>query len=184
MPPTAGCSPPPGGDSCLRTNIDCDGLVGATDLVLVREAYSQSAPADAPEDLCGGPGEPDPTIPDGIIDDADLSCVRADLGHGVGGLYTDDPPAGPTDVARPDETFSLLGLTYDHATGLVFAGPATTTPAWAAGCSASVTRRGIPGPGDDGSPRGRAGVLPSTLSSPVIARLCLGKLPPEGRNAH
>jgi RHS repeat-associated protein len=105
---------------CRRTDIDCDGLVGATDLVLVRNAFANPAPSGAREDLCGpGPGN---DTPDGIIDDADLACVRADLGLGVSGLYNDAPPAPPTDgYPRPLRTFSLHGLTYDRATGLVFA---------------------------------------------------------------
>jgi RHS repeat-associated protein len=105
---------------CRRTDIDCDGLVGATDLVLVRNAFAIPAPSGAREDLCGpGPGN---DTPDGIIDDADLACVRADLGLGVSGLYNDAPPAPPTDgYPRPLRTFSLHGLTYDRATGLVFA---------------------------------------------------------------
>jgi RHS repeat-associated protein len=105
---------------CRRTDIDCDGLVGAIDLVLVRNAFANPAPSGAREDLCGpGPGN---DTPDGIIDDADLACVRADLGLGVSGLYNDAPPAPPTDgYPRPLRTFSLHGLTYDRATGLVFA---------------------------------------------------------------
>lgn len=97
---------------CLTTDVNCDGMVNAVDLVLVRQAFGPAA-TGAAQDVCGiaGPG------PDLQIDDSDLACVRTDVGKGP-------DPAGPPPsgvLPRPDRTVSLHGLTYDHATGLVYA---------------------------------------------------------------
>ncbi len=112
----------PGQAACRRTDVDCDGLVGATDLALVRNAFTPSAPAGTAEDVCGTPQGDPHGAPDGEVDAVDVACVRADLGLGLDGLYTaatEDPD--PAALPRPDKTFSLHGLTYDHATGLVYA---------------------------------------------------------------
>jgi len=96
------------------TDVDCDGIVGATDLIRVRNAFHAAPAGDIPENVCGGATS--------AIDTADLACVRADLGLGVDAYTTPTGPQGGTNGrARPDKAFSLHGLTYDHATGLVLA---------------------------------------------------------------
>ncbi len=100
----------PGERTCLLTDVNCDGSVDAIDLVVVRNAFGPSTPGQ-PANVCGPAGPPD-----NVVDDKDLACVRADLGKGL------DLTALPT-ASQPtsDRTVGLHGLTYDHATGLIYA---------------------------------------------------------------
>lgn len=99
-----------GENVCLRADVNCDGLVGAVDLVLVRQAFGP-APGQG-EDVCGPSGGP----PDSVVNDEDLACVRAALGKGPD-LTETTQATGTTS----DKTLGMHGLPFDHATGLVFA---------------------------------------------------------------
>ncbi len=108
------------GESCRRADIDCDGMVGASDLVLVRNAYSATPPENAREDICGN----GTLVPDNVIDDYDLACVRDELGKPALALYLDDEAVSDplaADLPKPKMRLGLHGLPVDEATGLVFA---------------------------------------------------------------
>ena len=108
------------GESCRRADIDCDGMVGASDLVLVRNAYSATPPENAREDICGN----GTLVPDTVIDDYDLACVRDELGKPALALYLDDEAVSDplaADLPKPKMRLGLHGLPVDEATGLVFA---------------------------------------------------------------
>ncbi len=108
------------GDGCRATDIDCDGVVGAADLVLVRNAIDPSTPVDGVRaDVCG---DPDGT-PDGYVTTADLACVRDALGRGIPGMYAEAEAGGlrSADDPAPDRARGLHGLPVDHASGLIYA---------------------------------------------------------------
>ncbi len=111
---------------CRRADIDCDGIVGATDLVLVLNAYTTdpTAAEGARENICGG--GTDGLTPDSAIDELDLVCVRNELGKGLPGLYDTSTTATPDPYEpdageKPTYILGLHGLPVDKTTGLVYA---------------------------------------------------------------
>ncbi len=108
------------GDGCRATDIDCDGVVGAADLVLVRNAIDPAMPVDGVRaDVCGNPDG----TPDGYVTHADLVCVRDALGQGIPGMHAAAEAGGlrSADDPAPDRARRLHGLPVDHASGLIYA---------------------------------------------------------------